>query len=58
MISPLIPWAVFAIVIAAALALDLGVFRRNARQMSVRQSLAWLAGWVGLAAAFNIAVGW
>ena len=58
MIPLLIPWAVFAIVIAAALALDLGVFRRNARQMSVRQSLAWLAGWVGLAAAFNIAVGW
>ena len=34
------------------------MFRRNVRQMSVRQSLAWLAGWVGLAAAFNIAVGW
>jgi len=54
----LIPWIGFALVIIAALALDLGVFRRRPRPMSVRQSLAWLAGWVGLAAAFNLGVGW
>jgi tellurite resistance protein TerC len=54
----LLPWIVFALVIIAALALDLGVFRRRPRPMSVRQSLAWLAGWVGLAAAFNLGVGW
>ncbi len=53
-----IPWIVFALVITAALALDLGVFRRQPRQMGLRQSLAWLAGWAGLAAAFNLGVGW
>jgi tellurite resistance protein TerC len=57
-IPPLIPWLVFAIVVTVALALDLGVFRRRPREMTVRQALAWLVGWVGLAAAFNIAVGW
>jgi tellurite resistance protein TerC len=54
----LIPWIVFTIVITVALALDLGVFRKRPRQMSMTQSLAWLAAWIGLAAAFNVAVGW
>ena len=57
-IPDFIPWLVFALVITVALALDLGVFRRNPRQMTVRQALAWLAAWVALAAAFNLAVGW
>jgi len=58
LIPDLVPWLTFAIVVAAALALDLGVLRRNNDQMTVSHSLAWLAGWVGLAAAFNVAVVW
>jgi len=34
------------------LALDLGVFRRRARAVTFRQSLAWSAVWIGLALSF------
>jgi tellurite resistance protein TerC len=47
---------VFAVVIVVLLALDLGVFRRQPREMTVGRSLAWLAAWVALAAAFNLAI--
>ena len=36
------------------LALDLGVFHRNAHEIHRREALAWSAVWIGLAIAFNI----
>ena len=36
------------------LALDLGVFHRNAHEVHRREALAWSAVWIGLAIAFNI----
>jgi tellurite resistance protein TerC len=47
---------VFAAVVTVALSLDLLVFRRDPREMSVARSLAWMVVWVALAAAFNLAV--
>jgi tellurite resistance protein TerC len=40
--------------IAALLALDLGLFRRSARDVRMREALAWCGVWVGLALAFNV----
>jgi len=52
----LIPWITFSVVVSVALVLDLFVFRRNPREMSVGRSLVWLVGWVALAGLFNLAV--
>jgi tellurite resistance protein TerC len=38
------------------LALDLGVFHRDAHEVTRREALAWSAVWIGLAIAFNIGV--
>ena len=38
------------------LALDLGVFHRNAHEIHRREALAWSAVWIGLAIAFNIGI--
>jgi tellurite resistance protein TerC len=38
------------------LALDLGVFHRDAHEVSRREALAWSAVWIGLAAVFNLGV--
>jgi len=50
--TPLV-WGVFAIVVVLALALDLGLFHRQARELRMRESGAWVGIWVVLAAAFN-----
>jgi tellurite resistance protein TerC len=51
-----LPWAVFLAFVAGMLALDLGVFHRNAHEVSRREALAWSAVWIGLAVIFNIGV--
>jgi tellurite resistance protein TerC len=38
------------------LALDLGVFHREAREVRFREALGWCAVWVALALAFNVAL--
>ena len=40
----------------AMLALDLGVFHKDAHQVERREALAWSAVWIGLAIAFNIGI--
>ncbi len=45
-------WIAFNLFVLAMLALDLGVFRRRARAVTFRQSLAWSAVWIGLALSF------
>jgi tellurite resistance protein TerC len=52
----LLPWAVFAVFIAAMLALDIGVFHRKAHVVSMREALTWTAVWIALALLFNAGV--
>jgi tellurite resistance protein TerC len=49
-------WVGFASFILAMLALDLGVFHRNARTVSFKEALSWTATWVTLALLFGIGV--
>jgi tellurite resistance protein TerC len=46
-------WVGFGVVVAAAIAMDLGVLHRKAHRISLREALAESAGWIGLALAFN-----
>lgn len=45
-------WVLFNVFVAAMLALDLGIFHRQASRPSLRQSLIWSAVWILLAASF------
>ncbi|MEJ5221587.1 MAG: TerC family protein [Tepidiforma sp.] len=54
--TDLLPWLIFAGLVAGMLALDLGVFHRDAHAVSRREALAWSAAWIGLALAFNAGV--
>jgi TerC family integral membrane protein len=49
-------WIVFGVVVVLMLALDLGVFHREAREISTRSALKWTAFWVALGMAFNLLV--
>ena len=54
MIEPFWLWTGFNLFVLAMLALDLGVFHRKAHVVSLRESIAWTAVWVTLAAAGRI----
>jgi tellurite resistance protein TerC len=56
MLLEVMPWAVFLAFVAGMLALDLGVFHRNAHEVTRREALAWSVVWIGLAILFNIGV--
>ncbi|MCX5794629.1 MAG: TerC family protein [Elusimicrobia bacterium] len=45
-------WLIFGTVIAAALAVDLGVLHRRAHAVSFKEAAFWSAAWFSLAAAF------
>jgi tellurite resistance protein TerC len=47
-------YAAFVAGVLLLLTLDLGVFRREAREMTFRESLAWCAVWVSLALTFCV----
>jgi tellurite resistance protein TerC len=49
-------WVLFAVVVVAALVLDLGVFNRRAHAPSMREALWWSAGWISLALLFNLGI--
>jgi tellurite resistance protein TerC len=49
-------WTIFAAVVLAMMALDLGVFHRKARAESVREALGWTSLWVCLGVAFDVLV--
>lgn len=49
-------WGLFTLLIAALLALDLGVFHRRAHAIQPREALAWSAFWIALALGFNALV--
>jgi tellurite resistance protein TerC len=46
-------YGVFLVFVCGMLALDLGVFHREAHEVSVREAAAWSAVWVALSLAFN-----
>jgi tellurite resistance protein TerC len=49
-------WAVFGVVIAVMLALDLGVFHRRAHVVRAREAAVWSFVWIALALLFNLGV--
>jgi tellurite resistance protein TerC len=49
-------WVGFNVFVLAMLALDLGVFHRQAHVVSLKESLTWTGVWVVLALAFNAGV--
>jgi tellurite resistance protein TerC len=49
-------WAGFTAVVLTLLFLDLFVFHRHARSVSLREAGLWTAGWVSLALLFNASV--
>jgi tellurite resistance protein TerC len=53
--SPLL-WAGFLAFVLAMLAIDLGVFHKNAHEVSLKEAGIWSAVWIALAVVFNIGV--
>jgi len=51
-----VPWVAFLAFVFLMLALDLGVFHRQAHVVHQREALAWSAAWITLALAFNAGV--
>lgn len=49
-------WAAFIGLVLGLLALDLGVFHRTSREVSLRSAATWSGVWIALAAAFNYLV--
>jgi tellurite resistance protein TerC len=49
-------WTGFTVFVLAMLALDLGVFHRQARVVSLRESIGWTAAWIALALLFGTGV--
>jgi tellurite resistance protein TerC len=49
-------WIGFIVFILLMLALDLGVFHRNAKVIGVREALAWSAVWVSMSLSFAVFV--
>jgi tellurite resistance protein TerC len=47
-------YAGFLVLVAALLALDLGVFHREARAVSIREAATWSVVWISLALLFNL----
>lgn len=51
-------WIVFILLIFGLLALDLGVFHKADKKVSIRESLLWTSVWVGLALIFGGVLYW
>lgn len=49
-------YASFTVFVLAMLALDLGVFHRQTRAVTFRESAAWTTVWISLALLFNLAI--
>src|SRR6266481_1670081 len=54
--QPLWVWVAFNLVVLAILAIDLGVFHRQAHKVSVREAAAWTITWITLSLSFNAAI--
>jgi tellurite resistance protein TerC len=47
-------WLAFNAFVIGMLALDLGVFHKKSKEVTIREALSWTALWIGLAMVFNI----
>ncbi len=52
----IVPWIGFIVFVLLMLALDLGVFHREAHVVSVKEALAWSAGWLAMGMTFGVFV--
>ncbi len=50
-------WIVFSVVVVLMLALDLGIFNREAHAIGLREALAWSAVWIALGLGFAVFIG-
>ena len=55
-VLPIWAWVGFFIFIAAMLALDLGVFQRDAHEVKMKEALVWCGVWFTLALCFNAVI--
>lgn len=49
-------WVAFNAAVLAVLAIDLGIFHRHAREVSLREAVGWTITWVSLALTFNVGI--
>jgi len=56
MLVDLLPWIGFLALVGGMLALDLGVFHRDAHEVTRKEALTWSAVWISLALVFNAGV--
>ncbi|HEV7920479.1 MAG TPA: TerC family protein [Thermoanaerobaculia bacterium] len=49
-------WTVFGVFVVGMLALDLGVFHRQAHEVRAKEALAWTGVWIALSLVFNAAI--
>ena len=49
-------WLAFIVFVLAMLALDLGVFHKNAHEVSVKEAGIWSSVWIAFAVVFNLGV--
>ena len=56
MLVELLPWVGFLALVGGMLALDLGVFHRDAHEVHRREALTWSVVWIGLSLVFNAGV--
>lgn len=49
-------WAVFVVFVLAMLAIDLGVFHRNAHDVKLKEALTWSCVWIVLSLCFNVLI--
>ncbi len=54
--DPWILWTIFGVVVVGMMALDLGVFHREAHDVSVKEALSWTSVWLALGLGFNVLV--
>jgi tellurite resistance protein TerC len=46
-------WGVFGVLVVVMMALDLGVFHRQSREIGFKEALTWSAVWIGLALGYG-----
>ncbi len=49
-------WVGFLAIVAVMLALDLGVFHKNAHEVSAKEALGWTAVWITLGVSFTVVI--
>jgi tellurite resistance protein TerC len=53
-IDPIFLWAGFILMIMLFLVMDLGIFHRHNKEVTIKEALLWAGVWFGLAMLFNI----